>query len=216
MVEFEHDWPLASALIERWRPESYMFHLPCGEMTIILHDVAYKLGLKIDGDPFSGCIGGDLEEDTTEERLLHYTREYIMQVIRDILFSDASNSQVHIRWLPLLEDLDTCDRLSWGSVVLAWLYRRMCRVTEHSQHNLSGCVSLLLYWAYHHIRLLRPNGFETRRFELVKRWVEYHPDNDRGKNMLRHYRRTLNGIGILYTSYTDLQLQDVVPPGIAL
>ncbi|RYR41702.1 hypothetical protein Ahy_A08g038114 [Arachis hypogaea] len=142
----------------------------------------------------------DLKEDTTEECLFHYTREYIMQVIGDILFSDASDSRVHIRWLPLLEDLDTCGRLSWGSVVLAWLYRQMCRVTEHSQHNLSGC-------AYHHIRLLRPNGFETRRFALVKRWVEYHPDNDRGKNMLRYYRRTLNGISILY---------DVVPPGIAL
>ncbi|QHO16735.1 serine/threonine-protein phosphatase 7 long form homolog [Arachis duranensis] len=58
MVEFEHDWPLASALIERWRLESHTFHLLCGEMTITLQDVAYQLGLKIDSDPVSGCIGG--------------------------------------------------------------------------------------------------------------------------------------------------------------
>ncbi|QHN99643.1 uncharacterized protein DS421_13g399640 [Arachis hypogaea] len=58
MVEFEHDWSLASALIERWRPESHTFHLPCGEMTITLQDVTYQLGLRIDGDPVSGCIGG--------------------------------------------------------------------------------------------------------------------------------------------------------------
>ncbi|KAL4390091.1 hypothetical protein AHAS_Ahas03G0110400 [Arachis hypogaea] len=56
MVEFEH-WSLASALIERWRFESHTFHLPCGEMIIIVQNMAYQLGLRIDGDPVSGCIG---------------------------------------------------------------------------------------------------------------------------------------------------------------
>ncbi|RYQ85876.1 hypothetical protein Ahy_B10g105504 isoform B [Arachis hypogaea] len=49
------------------------------------------------------------------------------------------------------------------------------------------------------------------------RWVEYCPDNARSENMLRHYRRMLNGIGIInidWTSYADLQLQGVVSPGI--
>ncbi|RYR75058.1 hypothetical protein Ahy_A02g009759 isoform A [Arachis hypogaea] len=142
MVEFEHDWSLASALIERWQPEFHTFHLPCGEMTITLQDVAYQLELRIDGDPVSGCIEDrqsqtkwtvkltwfhntvcrELEQDATEERLRKYARGYIMQLIGGILFPDASDSWVHIRWLPLLEDLDACGRLSWGSAVLAWMY----------------------------------------------------------------------------------------------
>ncbi|RYR26786.1 serine/threonine-protein phosphatase 7 long form homolog [Arachis ipaensis] len=58
MVEFENDWPLALALIERWRPESHTFHLLCGKMTITLHGVAYQLRLRIDDDLVSGCICG--------------------------------------------------------------------------------------------------------------------------------------------------------------
>ncbi|QHN99081.1 uncharacterized protein DS421_13g394800 [Arachis hypogaea] len=204
MVEFEHDWSLTSALIERWRPESHTFHLPCGEMTITLQDVAYQLGFRIDGDPVSGCIEdrqsqtkwtikltwfhntvcGELEQDATEERLMRYTRGYIMQLIGGILFPDASDSQVHIRWLPLLEDLDACGRLSWGSAVLAWLYRQMCWATEHGQRNLRGCVSLMLSLG------LPP-------------WVQYRPDNATGEAQVE------------WTPYADPQLFGLVPPAIA-
>ncbi|RYR37734.1 hypothetical protein Ahy_A09g042612 [Arachis hypogaea] len=141
MVEFEHDWPLASALIERWRPESDTFHIPCGEMTITLQDVAYQLRLKIDGD----------------------------------------------LWIPLLEDLEMYGRLSWGSTMLAWLYRQMCRATEHGQCNLAG-------------------------------WVQYWLDNAKDENRLRHYSRTLNGIGMLnveWTPYANPRLIALVPLAIA-
>ncbi|RYR35947.1 hypothetical protein Ahy_A10g051029 isoform B [Arachis hypogaea] len=61
---------------------------------------------------FHNTVCRELEQDATEERLLRYTRGYIMQLIGDILFSYASDSRVHIRWLSLPEDLDTCGGLS--------------------------------------------------------------------------------------------------------
>ena len=37
------DRSLLTALVDRWRPETHTFHLPCGEMTPTLQDVAYLL-----------------------------------------------------------------------------------------------------------------------------------------------------------------------------
>uniref|UniRef100_A0A1J3H3W0 Serine/threonine-protein phosphatase 7 long form-like protein n=1 Tax=Noccaea caerulescens TaxID=107243 RepID=A0A1J3H3W0_NOCCA len=50
---------LISALVERWRRETNTFHLPLGEMTITLDEVALVLGLEIDGDPIVGSKVGD-------------------------------------------------------------------------------------------------------------------------------------------------------------
>ncbi|CAI0386563.1 unnamed protein product [Linum tenue] len=44
------DASLITALVERWRPETSTFHLPCGEITITLEDVVTLSGLAIDGD----------------------------------------------------------------------------------------------------------------------------------------------------------------------
>ncbi|KAG9456253.1 hypothetical protein H6P81_000761 [Aristolochia fimbriata] len=51
---FRLDRALITALIERWRRETQTFHLPFGEMTITLQDVAVLLGLRVDGDAVSG------------------------------------------------------------------------------------------------------------------------------------------------------------------
>lgn len=48
------DMPLISAFVERWQPETNSFHLPFGEMTITLHDVAYILGIPVSGEPIFG------------------------------------------------------------------------------------------------------------------------------------------------------------------
>ena len=47
------DQGLISALVERWHQETCSFHLPVGEMSITLDDVACLTGLPIDGEFFS-------------------------------------------------------------------------------------------------------------------------------------------------------------------
>ncbi|GFZ03574.1 hypothetical protein Acr_16g0001980 [Actinidia rufa] len=51
------DHGLISALLERWRCETYTFHLCVREMTPTLQDVAMLTGLPIDGAPITGPSG---------------------------------------------------------------------------------------------------------------------------------------------------------------
>lgn len=44
------DWALISVFVERWQPDTNSFHLPVGEMTILLHDVYHILSIPVDGD----------------------------------------------------------------------------------------------------------------------------------------------------------------------
>ena len=42
---------LLSALVDRWRPKMHTFHMPFGEITVTLKDVAMITGLPIRGTP---------------------------------------------------------------------------------------------------------------------------------------------------------------------
>ncbi|KAH9619465.1 hypothetical protein KSS87_023107, partial [Heliosperma pusillum] len=48
------DADLITALVERWRQATHTFHLPFGEATVTLQDVAMLLGLRISGRPVRG------------------------------------------------------------------------------------------------------------------------------------------------------------------
>ena len=51
------DCPLITCLVERWWLETHTFHVPVGEITIMLQDVAIILGLRINGPAVPGtCV----------------------------------------------------------------------------------------------------------------------------------------------------------------
>ncbi|RYR59606.1 hypothetical protein Ahy_A05g025504 isoform C [Arachis hypogaea] len=153
------DEPMVSAFIERWRPETHTFHMPFGECTVTLQDVAFQLGLPVDGEAVSGCLGefetymeggrpawewfSVLPPDANEETVRIYARAYIMMLLSTQLFGDKSANRVHIQWLPFVVNLDDMERYSWGSAALAWLYRCMCRVANRNVTNLAGPLQLL-------------------------------------------------------------------------
>ncbi|MQL88991.1 hypothetical protein Taro_021569 [Colocasia esculenta] len=52
-----------------------------------------------------------------------YTRAYVMYLLGKALIPDTSGNEIHIQYLGFLEDFNACEKLSWGSAVLAYLYR---------------------------------------------------------------------------------------------
>ncbi|KAE8810378.1 Serine/threonine-protein phosphatase 7 long form-like protein [Hordeum vulgare] len=45
-----------TTLLDRWRPETDNFHLPCGDMTLMLEDFAMITGFPIEGKALTGCV----------------------------------------------------------------------------------------------------------------------------------------------------------------
>ncbi|KAL5184175.1 Serine/threonine-protein phosphatase 7 long form [Glycine soja] len=50
---------IINVFVERWRPETHIFHFTCGEATITLQDVSVLLGLPMDGNPLIGSTNID-------------------------------------------------------------------------------------------------------------------------------------------------------------
>jgi hypothetical protein len=69
------DGALLTAFVDRWRPETHSFHLPCGEMSVLLQDVDYILGLRIDGPPVTGTINTDNWKELVHDFTGHYPPE---------------------------------------------------------------------------------------------------------------------------------------------
>ena len=65
------DGPLIIAFIDRWRPETHSFHLPSGEMSVLMQDVAYILGLHLDGPVVIGMVEPLNWKDMVEQFTAH-------------------------------------------------------------------------------------------------------------------------------------------------
>lgn len=116
----------------------------------------------------SGLVGGRLKfswlnsvfcslaDDASDMELRQYTQSYLLQLIGGILFTDHSGGQVHCMYIPLIQNLDHCGTLSWGSAVLAYLYRELCKSCKKDREETAGCILLLQLWAWSRLHTLAP------------------------------------------------------------
>ncbi|XP_040952809.1 protein MAINTENANCE OF MERISTEMS-like [Gossypium hirsutum] len=113
---------------------------------------------------------GQLSATATEGELMCAARAYIMHIIRGEMMPDASNDKVHLMYLPLLADLSSVSSYSWGSAVLAVLYRELCRATDPKVRDIGGCLSLLQSWALYRMPFLASIRHQPYVYPMLNRW----------------------------------------------
>uniref|UniRef100_K3ZMP9 Aminotransferase-like plant mobile domain-containing protein n=1 Tax=Setaria italica TaxID=4555 RepID=K3ZMP9_SETIT len=143
-----------TVLVDRWRSETHTFHLPFGEMTITLEDIAMVFGLRVDGRVMTRSIEpvgwrdrvhlllGVRPEDppenvkdskTTEGVLARYAHAWLWHMVSGFTISWMWLPIIHQdftiswMWLPRIgQDWDNIGTYSWGIATIAWLYRQLC------------------------------------------------------------------------------------------
>lgn len=109
-----------------------------------------------------------VDENVGPEELLIYARAYILLLLGGKLFGDSSSQYVHLMFLPLLENFDDTYTYSWGSAVLAFLYRELCRCGNPKKKDIGGCVQLICLWAWERFKPIAPI---IRKTHPERQWV---------------------------------------------
>ncbi|KAK4491786.1 hypothetical protein RD792_002562 [Penstemon davidsonii] len=99
-----------------------------------------------------------LPDHASQDTVQFYARAYILQLLGGQLLSDMSNNKVKLMYLPLLRDFEAAGKLSWGSAVLACLYRGLCRASKPETSDICGPLVLLQIWAWERLPFIRPGN----------------------------------------------------------
>lgn len=102
-----------------------------------------------------------LAEDESVDKKIQHTRAHILILIGGFFISKYIwRYSVHCSLLTLLPDFNQTRQYSWGSAVLATLYRGLCEASQAGYATLSGCTFLLQVWAYSRLDYIAP---QTRK-----------------------------------------------------
>ena len=80
-----------------------------------------------------------------------YARAFILALLGGALFTDKTGTHVQLCYLPLLRDFTEISHYSWGSAVLAYLYRKLCRASLDSATEISGPITLLQVFRHNYL-----------------------------------------------------------------
>ncbi|RYR19827.1 hypothetical protein Ahy_B03g064723 isoform E [Arachis hypogaea] len=191
------DEPLVSAFIERWRPETHTFHMPFGECTITLQDVAYQLGLPVDGQAASGCMT-DFHIHIEGARSAW---EWFEELFGELPPPDKRKLYtVHFTWFHDRFRVLPADASEETVRIYARAYIMMLLSTQLFMDKSANRV---------HLRWLP----FVARLDDMGRWATYLPSSDGKERRIIHYRLALDRLthrDIVWEPYGSLDVLAVI------
>ncbi|XP_073061973.1 serine/threonine-protein phosphatase 7 long form homolog [Primulina eburnea] len=156
---------LITALVERWRRETHTFHLRVGEATVTLQDVEIICGLNIKGQPVTGTGMSHTAEEWRKKcvELLGFAPTASLvtggRLSISVLDTHCIENQIDndSSDLELLLNILRASRYSWGSGVLSFLYRELCKSSIIGRKIICGPLLILQVWAWSMMTSLSPD-----------------------------------------------------------
>ncbi|KAH1228456.1 Protein MAIN-LIKE 1 [Glycine max] len=156
------DRGLICSFVERWHRETSTFHLPVGEVSIMLDDVASLLHLPIFGD-FHTFQPLHIDEavlmlvellmispEVAMDEIGHCAGPYVrLSGLRDI-YQHRCQTQHWTAAAHALCDLTQTRRYAWGAAGLVHMYDQLNDVSISTNRQVAGYIMLLQCWIYQH------------------------------------------------------------------
>ncbi|KAL0356132.1 UNVERIFIED_CONTAM: Serine/threonine-protein phosphatase 7 long form [Sesamum radiatum] len=110
----------------------------------------------------------EITHDTPRPTVVQYTR-IAMLLLGGLMCPDSSGNMVPLLYLSKLEEINAARNYSWGSPVLAFLYRELCHASLKGKAAIGGALQLLQIWAWSRIISLSPGlGVERLYMDQVQ------------------------------------------------
>ncbi|KAL8503710.1 hypothetical protein ACS0TY_022434 [Phlomoides rotata] len=106
----------------------------------------------------SHLLETEIVDDTDQEIVDQYARGCVLLMLGSYMMSDSSRSHVSLLYLQAIENIAHAETYSWGSAVLAYLYRELCNAADSKKTSIGGAVSLLQVWARSRIPVIQPTN----------------------------------------------------------
>ncbi|XP_019066952.2 serine/threonine-protein phosphatase 7 long form homolog [Solanum lycopersicum] len=164
-----------------------------------IHNITANLRDRLQVDP--------IRDATPVERVERIARLYMLVILGGILFPNTSGNLISLQYLAFLDPIHDVGKYSWGSAVLAYLYRALCRASIGNVIDICGFIPLLQVWCWERIFPVQPSAppqhdgdmllpYASRWTRVIDRDTESHhvliPIRDQLDNMMEDQLHQIN------------------------